>query len=409
MDSSVFLPYWAEDEIDQNEHGYFLLKRINKDDEGDKDQKPGDVLLLNSTEVVLKLLNPGKDMNSILVEDGRKDMTSCDGDGMESSPVDSKEEKDDDEPQTHEPTESPPPSEEDYESYQSLQRVLDLSSRIQAAIHDIQQCKNKVKPNNGTGNDSKQNNGDEAQAECLDQQDSDMDDDADESSEASQEETMNQNRTLDEEEDDEEDDDKTHEKETEMVRMVRTLNSIRALFPHLIPILNHPKKSDKKLKIKGVAYKKRRRRAMCWILGKYAFDTTSLHWSKITHRDIILVLKGYIPPILAEMVSSDPLGPLEFWQKQWIPELKKRMTPKIARPLDVLLESNASNEEESSSILKNAQKCDQDLFTTEIDKTTFETRRKYRQCIDNLRDHLLRSLKKRFPKARYRQILCASS
>lgn len=375
------LPYWSQVELDANDNGYFLLNNKTNHKPAGTTDDPSEVLLLQSTEVVLKFLNPGKDRNSILTEDGQMEQTK----GGE------EEDKEADE----------------YAAYQSLQRASDLSGRIQAALHDIQQCRHRLKA-------SSDNN--DKQADGADQQDSDdmnIDDDDDDEAdgsddEASQEDMDEDGAANDDNDDDDDEDDKTLGDETELVRMVRTLNSIRALFPHLIPILNHPKRNDRKMKIKDVKWKQRKRRAMCWILGKHVFDTTSGHWCKTMHRDIIMVLKGYMDVSLAEKVASDPQCPLEFWQSQWIPELRKRMVPKIMSPLDVLLENNSSSdgEDRRNSILENAQKCDQDLFTTEnVNKETFEKRRKYRQCIDNLRDYLLKSLKKRFPKARYVRIV----
>ncbi|CAJ1969833.1 unnamed protein product [Cylindrotheca closterium] len=356
------LPFWSKDEIEERDDGYILLK----DEWNSGEDQP---LLLHSTGVVLRFLYPGMDLNAVLTEEGNMgsaEPLSKVKSGSESSLVEMGNQK----AKTHAKMKRNADLEPDYEAYQSMDRVIDLSSRLQSAIVDIQRCRHRSEASN-------EKSSRETEFDDFEQE---HDSSVVSQNEASEARAFGRQKNRD---------------EIKTIQLVRTLNSVRALFPHLIPILNHPRRNDKKLIIHDVKWKQRKRKAMCWILGKRVFDTTTVNWCKTARRDITAVLKGYIDVSLAETIVCDPLGSFEFWKTHWLMEVKKRIAPKIMSPLDVLSENKNSDE-----IMRIARELDQELFSTDTSKRTLETQRRYRQCIDNLRDHILKLLRKRYAKAR---------
>eukprot|EP00980_Cylindrotheca_fusiformis_P026452 scaffold16189_cov125-Cylindrotheca_fusiformis.AAC.8 len=185
----------------------------------------------------------------------------------------------------------------------------------------------------------------------------------------------------------------TNQKEPSLVLLIRVLNSVRALCPHLLPVLNHPRRNDKSLRIKSTEWKKKKT-AMCWILGREAYDIASVKHCKTIHNRISLILKGYIDVALAEEISNHILGDPDFWENRWIEELKKRATPRILNPLAILSEKCDAN-----TIVSMGKQCDQDLLL-DSKQSSSSIDQSYHQVINKLRVRILALLKKRFPKAR---------
>ncbi|KAL3938728.1 MAG: hypothetical protein SGBAC_006422 [Bacillariaceae sp.] len=445
------LPFWSkDDEIEERDDGYILLK-------GGRNTAAEDhPLLLHSTEVVLKLMYPGMDMRAIHTQRGYMESSPAEESsplkveaGSEVSTIDENEmdveagseetcsvddeNKEKSNPQTNknknknkgngngkENNSAPDTEPEDYSAYQSMERVTDLSSRLQSAILDIQRSRHRILRKNRNETPSKE-------ANVKEQDDSDMEEEDASVSSQNKGEANEDDEMLDADADADDNTTEQDEDETDTLRLVRTLNSIRALFPHLLPILNHPKRNDKNLKIRDLEYKRRKKRAMCWILGKYVFDTTTANWCKNAQRDITTLLNKYINDVsLVETLVWDPQGgSVEFWQTQWLTEVKKRIAPKIMPPFDILLlllsENNSNNNNNNNNnnndnnnnnnnnnntstggdIMRIAQKLDQDVFVADdTDKVTLDMRQKYGQCIHNLELKILKLLKRRYPKAR---------
>jgi hypothetical protein len=361
------LSFWSEDEIDEREDGFLLLKNG-----WNTEEQP---LLLHSTEVLLESLYPSMDRNSMLtgIDEGPESkglMDECSGDDADASGTD--DEKD------HNKKVLP-----HHKPYQHLIRDSSLNNRIQSAIVDIQHCRHRIKRDQ---QDRSRISRQEKKVRALEHQQRMLNKQDKNAESSDEEENTNDNGYEDGE----------IQPEHDLIRLVRTLNSIRALYPHLLPILNHPRRNDRNLRIKKTAWKQNRR-PMCWILGREVFDTTTVKHCKNTHKDATLILRGYIDITLAEKISDDVLGSADFWQNKWIQELKKRAAPEILNPLEILAQHH-----DAATIETVAIQCDQDLLWKDMNQTSDDDiQRKYRQSINQLHERILRLLKNRFPKARY--------
>lgn len=130
--------------------------------------------------------------------------------------------------------------------------------------------------------------------------------------------------------------DKPDDQESQNIRMIRVINSIRALYPHLLPILNHPLRNDKNLVIRTTCYKPRKRGAMSWLIGTVGFDTCTAKAVGLSHSDATTILENFIDVEVARKIVEDPLGSPEFWTVSWIKELKTHCNPVILNPLELL-------------------------------------------------------------------------
>lgn len=127
------------------------------------------------------------------------------------------------------------------------------------------------------------------------------------------------------------------EERSQTIRMVRTINSIRALYPHLLPMIQHPCRNDKQLVIGKTRYKVRKKGAMCWLLGKFGFDVATTKALKALHRDAGSILEGFIDVNLAQQIVDDATGKPDFWTPSaWIHELQLRCNPEILNPIGLL-------------------------------------------------------------------------
>jgi hypothetical protein len=140
-----------------------------------------------------------------------------------------------------------------------------------------------------------------------------------------------------------------------IIRLVRTVNSVRALFPHLLPILNHPRRNDKNLRIKKTSYNHRKRGAMCWLVGTMGFDITSSKQIKVAQDNVRRILEGFIQVDLAKDISNDPLGAESFWSSSWIEHLLERCNPSIPNPMELL---SSKLKMSQNDLLVKARDCD---------------------------------------------------
>lgn len=378
------LPIWSEEEIDEREDGFLLMRNG-----WEEEDQP---LLLHSTKVVLETLYPSMDLNSIFNGEGH--MGS-------SEPLLSINEVPDGESVSDEhPSDNAEPSgtnsgkgnDNDVRShctpYQHLIRNDKLNNRMESAVIDIQRCRHRVTRNqhdrSRMSREDQKVRALEHQQRILHKQES--------NSESSEEENAKDN----------DGDEETPQTDPDLIRLVRTLNSIRALYPHLLPILNHPRRNDRTLRIKKTGWKQKKK-PMCWTLGKETFDITSVKHCKNTHMDVTLILKGYIDVSLADKISNDGLGAPDFWQNNWICELKKRISPDIVNPMEIL-----SQHRDIASIETVARQCDNDLLSNDVDEAASDIQEKYRQTINQLQERILWLLQKRFPSARYEYTLAES-
>ncbi len=194
------------------------------------------------------------------------------------------------------------------------------------------------------------------------------------------------------------DDDQLTPSEPNIVRLVRTINSVRAVFPHLLQILNHKRRNDRSLKIRSVEWSSKRR-GFCWILGSQVFDTTSSKVLIHAHKDCTFILDSYISAELAQRICNDPMGgSKDFWSKSWIPELQTRSNPTIQDPLAIL--TAYADAPIRDSIVKKTLECDERLQLDSTISNVQEIHSKYEVAVKKLHQTISKLLKDRFPDAR---------
>lgn len=315
---------------------------------------------------------------------------------------------------------------EKYKPYQSLKRSNNLANRMQSAILDIQYLRHRKKSdakrehvssetakvralehqqqrllaqtqNSGTTDEKNEVVGD-SKDENNDVSNNNNDDD---------DEAPTPNIDPDQEKPSEggedaggpaaaEEEDDGLVREPISMRFIRTINSIRALYPHLLPILNHPRRNDKKLVVKSSRWKDHRRKAMSWILGAEVFDMTTGKLCKNVHADAMRVLQGFINVDVAEKIANDPYGSMDYWSKFWIQHILERTRPDIPNP-KFLLEPS---EDVPDNAIDTARKCDS---IHELDQSVEKDPRiqdKYRSAVVKLHQRLTKLLTNRFPGAR---------
>lgn len=186
--------------------------------------------------------------------------------------------------------------------------------------------------------------------------------------------------------------------EPKSVRLVRTLNSIRALFPHLLPITNHKRRNDKKLVIREAAYKDRKRGPMCWLLGTRVYDCTTSKKCIAFHDDSRRILEGYIDKEIAQRISMDPKGSPSFWSSSWVQELLVRSSPSIMNPSTLVSTVTGRSK---SEILGWAREYDRYMLALE-QQSDRAMKHQYKKSVDKLRNRLSMILSARFKGARVR-------
>jgi hypothetical protein len=181
--------------------------------------------------------------------------------------------------------------------------------------------------------------------------------------------------------------------EPRLVLLVRTLNSIRALYPHLLPILNHGRRNDRKLVIGETEYKTKKSGPMSWLLGTSVFDTTTRKLCTASHDDARRILEGYVDRGLAQRISNDHTGSPNFWPISWIQEVVKRSNPSVQNPLTIISTLSGRSDDE---ILERARHCDRIVDAVEQQLGTATTQHQYMKSVNKLHHRLSNILKARF-------------
>ena len=393
---------WSNDEIEAHDDGFLWVK-----DGRTSDEQP---LLLHSTEELLRTFYPSSSRESILLRQGyqakgdpvldvNRELDSMDRhdskdtkDSQESDPVEADGEGpmegDCNEEKVQQGKKSKIPSE--YEIYQGLTRHDNLAGRIQAALLDIQYFRHRCRRKKSDERVSR----DQAKLRALAHQQQRLLSQNAESTEESGDEDGE--RVEGDKNEEEEDGEEEEIWESQTVRLARSINSMRALFPHLLPILNHPRRNDKNLVI-GKARWKSKKKAMCWILGTEIFDTTTCKVCINAHKDAINILEGFIPTHDAQRICSDPLGSPRFWSKsQWIQGIEEKASPEILDPLTIL----AGGDLDRNMIRSVARQCDEQFHENNAKFNTPEIQNRYNKAVDKLHLRLAKILTNRFPKAR---------
>ncbi|KAG7346651.1 Cid1 family poly A polymerase [Nitzschia inconspicua] len=385
---------WPQSEVEASPDGYLRIKNFNDAEE----RQP---LLLQSTTRLLRSIYPKLDMGDILKRPGfqeepqttEKLLTKKGNGDVEESIAEatsnlSIEQKEEEEGANHG---SKIPAE--YQCYQDLVRIENISNRINTALRDIQTFRHREGPKR-----PRQPRGDlkvkalEKQQQRLMQMrtESNVTSDIDKSDEDGDDLDVEDAPEM-------EDEDSIEADESQTLRLVRTLNSVRALYPHLLPILNHPRRNDKNLVIRKTHYKTRKKGTMCWLIGTVGFDTTTTKAVKTAHSDAKSILEGFIDVLLAGKIVGDIKGSPDFWETSWLVELEERCNPIIVNPIELLSTKLNKSSDEVVNLTRDLLEQDDHVHpggaSSEIDQS-------YQKAVSKLQRRLSNLLTGRFRGAR---------
>lgn len=186
------------------------------------------------------------------------------------------------------------------------------------------------------------------------------------------------------------------EEESILVKLARTINSIRALFPHLLPILNHPRQNDKNLVIGKIRYKTKRNGPMCWLLGAESFSSCTLKQITAAQEDTKQILEAFIDTESASEISKDLEGSPSYWSISWIEHIVKRSSPALLSPVKVLTNISSISEEDVGI---RARDCDTKIYDREK-ASSQGLDQQYRRAVRKIHQRLSNVLTSRFHGAR---------
>jgi hypothetical protein len=369
--SELIIPgLWKKGDVKAREDGYLWFEEERNNDE----EQP---LLLRSTHALLQILYPDMTTSQILKETGYS----------EHAFTNEPEAAEDDENQDEKPQKKGkiPPH---YQPYQSLKKVDNLSNYIQNALLDIQSFRQK---NIHRDKDRVYLSREETKIRALERQQVKLLSQRSESTTSgNSEDNIGNSSTTDDPADNEEDD-----RESAGVRTARTINSIRALFPHLLPMLYHKRRNDKNLVIGTARWKANRKRAMCWVLGTKVYDTTTNKLCISAAQDAQMILQMFVSAESAGKVAKDPRGAPDFWNQLWIQQIFQRVSMSTGHPLEILTTGTIFNLNGMEIIAKSV-----DAYIERKHSDTPVEHEKYLKAIDNVHARLTKLLTGRFPQAR---------
>jgi hypothetical protein len=186
------------------------------------------------------------------------------------------------------------------------------------------------------------------------------------------------------------------ERESAGIRTARTINSIRALFPHLLPMLYHKRRNDKNLVIGTARWKTNRKRSMCWVLGTKVYDTTSNKLCIYAATDVQMILQTFVSAASVNKVAKDPRGAPDYWNQLWIQQILQQASLPIGNPLEMLTTGTIHNTNAMESIAKYV---DAGFLERKHSDTPLE-HEIYLKAIKNVHARLTKLLTGRFPQAR---------
>lgn len=304
-----------------------------------KEQQP---LLLQSTTRLLLGMYPHLEISEIILQPGFREEPTLqkkvskeanDGDGVEESAEAVSQLSIDSEKKDAKKNNHIPPQ---YQCYQDLKRADNMGNWIANALRDIQtfrHCEGTKRPRQERG---------DRKVKALEMQQQRLIQIRAESNASNETDKTNDDEDREGEADNDdgvvekEDDNALEIEESKTLRMVRTLNSVRALFPHLLPVLNHPRRNDKNLVIKKARYKTRKKGFMCWLIGTVVFDASTTKAVKTAHIDAKSILQNLVDVRLAGKIVDDMIGRPDFWSTAWLRELQARSNPAVLNPIDLL-------------------------------------------------------------------------
>lgn len=386
---------WSEEEIRVSPDGFLLV--INPDEYSLDEEQP---ILLHTTSTLLRQLYPSRTNRDIFSRSGFVSEETIESDNNcreESDPIHKIENGD-----TVAKARKSIPTE--YEIYQSLERVENLANRIHSALQDIRNFRHRIKvcrsdffkesgkiralqlqqnhllmsntKANGENSEARESNG----VSRIDQG---------EGTPKSEGCAPGDGGEIDT-------DEAQLEEEAISIKLTRTINSIRALFPHLLPILNHERRNDKKLMIGNIRYKTKRNGAMCWLLGTESYSSCTLKQWSIAQDHVKHILESLIQIEVATEVGKDPRGSPTYWSVQWVKDLVKRSNPALPSPLRILGAEIGVSEERLKS---RGLFCDQIISVSE-DASMEGMDQQYKKAVKKIQQRLSHVLTSRFHGAR---------
>ncbi|KAL3912512.1 MAG: hypothetical protein SGILL_006851 [Bacillariaceae sp.] len=389
---------WPEDEVEVLPNGFLKIKDFDGEDDG-KEEQP---LLLQSTARLLRGLYPSLSLQEIhdyepktITESANAPPTPVKEDTDEEEEddggdVEMKDAHEDTPPATDtETTDSKIPAR--YQCYQHLKRLENISTWSSLALQDIQTFRHRGGPKQPRGNRRDRAN---LKVQALEHQQQRL------LQMRSESNNSNEQTNEDMEEDDNSndsgaDDEKVGNNNVE--RLVRTINSIRALYPHLLPMLHHKRRNDKQLVIGKTRYKARKKGAMCWLLGAVGFDVATSKALKSIHRDAGVILERFIAVDLAQNIVDNGTETLEFWTpSNWIRQVQLRCNPDIPNPMDLLSTKLGKSVDETLVI---AEQCDKICASHRPAQST-DNDQHYQRAVSKLHRRLSNILTRAFQGAR---------
>jgi hypothetical protein len=402
---------WSEEEIKVSADGFLLI--VNPEAYLLNEEQP---LLLHTTVGLLQALYPSLGIHEIFLRSGfeseevfkdcldgtvtRSESTSVEE--PKSIPLtDKKQETDNGHSDVKAGKASPPAK---YKIYQKLDRVENLSNRINSTLQDIRNFRNRV---NGSRSDSTRENEKitALRFQHIHPLQTNSEINGGNSKIGNQNETYRRDQgeqkskseacaPADGDRDDT--DNVRFEEESIIIKLTRTINSIRALFPHLLPILNHLRRNDKNLVVGKIRYKTKRNGPMCWLLGTESFSSCTLKQIVAAQDDAKEILEAFIDIELASEISKDPEGSPSYWATSWINHILKRSNPTLLSPMKVLATKSGTSEED---IAHTARKCDT-IICARDKASTQGFDQHYKRAVRKIHQRLSNVLTSRFQGAR---------
>ena len=150
------------------------------------------------------------------------------------------------------------------------------------------------------------------------------------------------------------------------IRLVRTLNSIRALVPILLPILYHPHLNQLPKSSKE----------QVWLKGTFVSVHSTVRIVKKARSHMQYILKLFLPNKIAQEVLQKPLEDWSsFWNQQWLPCVwyfpNSNKTNVAPSPYDALASqqntastSSSAYKEAKMRIVQHCHVCDETIWPT---------------------------------------------
>ena len=396
---------WSEEEIEVSKNGFLFI--VDPKVSLPNEEQP---LLLHTTVSLLEVLYPSSSVQDIFLRRGfesddfqgdtvTRGIYSLSVDERQSTSLVDKEHEEEDD--LVDRTAGRPISTK-YEKYQSLNLVESLSDRIHSALQDIRNFRHRT---NRSGSDSI--GGNEKVRLLQNQQRYLLGGKPDAKGEVFERQNENEKYKMDQGGKETKSDVRVPvdsvrndvncvqiEDEDIIIKLTRTVNSVRALFPHLLPIFNHPNRSDKNLTIGKIRYKTKRNGPMCWLLGTESFSSCTLKQFFLAQDSAKHILEGFINIELASEIVKDPKGSPSFWPTSWIKSVVERSNPALISPLKVLINRTSANEESIRLVARHYDKIIGDETATQ------SFNQQYKRAVRKIHQRLSNVLTSRFQGAR---------